>query len=158
MMHFTTGVISVLLNPRIAPAAVVLPPLVINEDFCNYRGGHMTHVSRAINQNGSLRLWKQLNSWLSSQVLPLISTQTRVRVEKLHQSLVLLFARLLFSFTHTKKCCNFVVSNPRTPSVVDSWTEIASFLPFIPEVGEEEISFPLLSDCQICRWLEISKR
>lgn len=47
--------------------------------------------------------------------------------------------------------------NPRTRWLIDSWPETGAFFPSIPEVGEGDISFPLLPDCQIGCWLEISR-
>lgn len=53
-------------------------------------------------QKGSLRLWKRFNSRPSSSVLHVISAWTRLRGEKLHQSLMCFCTRLLCFLLHIR--------------------------------------------------------
>lgn len=111
VMHFRTGGISRDWNPHVAHPAVVRSPPVINELFCDCRGVTWRERAEQLLQNGSLRPWKRLNSWLSSQALLVISAWTHLRVETLHQSLMCFCTRLLYFLLHEKRVATCVVTS-----------------------------------------------
>lgn len=78
--------------------------------------------------------------------MSVISPQTHVEASPVTRGL--LHSAAVFCFTHRKKKkkrrCDTSSRNPRTRWLIDSWPETGSFFPIIPEVGEGDVSFPLL--------------
>lgn len=155
-MHFRTGGISRDLNPHIAHPAAVRSPLVINELFWNYSGWHDVREQSS---------WFRMAVWDSGNgsildfpprfySLSLLGHTSEWRSFTSHACASALGCYIFFYAKKKKKkrsnLCHHVIQGHTRWSAAKQKLVLSS----ITEVGD---IFPLLSDCQIWCWLEISR-